>query len=337
MVRLAAALLAAAFVACAPEAARALHASAPDGPPALRVGGDGLSFSLGASVGMLDGAATELAYYYPHGSRYKLSELKWDLSQVAVAGLQASVGLGRRARFSLGYWSALNEGGGMMVDRDWLYSEDWAPFIEPTDRNWTDESRHPDTTVDKGRVVDLNLSVLALEYGAFSCSGIVGYRSDTWGWSARGGTFVYSFNSYRDTTGDFEQYYGADALVIEYEQRFTIPYVGVGVAWEAPALRVKGHFLVSGLVSATDRDNHVLRDVVFEGDFSRGAYLGLGVGAAWTFAPQWYATLDIAYQSIAENTGNVRKSGAEGDQAYASGGGIALETAMGSLGIARRF
>jgi plasminogen activator len=338
MPRVGVALLAAALVAGAPGAAHALHASSSaTGPGALQFGGGEFSFALDASVGLVGGTATELAFDYPLGNKYKVSELSWDLKGVAMAGIQGSAAYGRRLRLNVGFWSALGKGSGTMVDRDWLYTDVATLFITPSDSNWTDESRHPNTSVDKGTLLDLNVSVLALESGPFSLSGILGYKRDTWGWSSRGGTFVYTYNSFRDTTGDFEELFGKDVLVISYEQRFTIPYAGVEMAWTSPAVRVAAHLLASGLVSATDTDRHVLREVSYRGDFSKGTYLGLGAGVTWDFAPRWAATLGLEYQSISEITGDVHMSGAEGDQTFSAGGGLAMSAVMGSLGIGCRF
>jgi plasminogen activator len=327
----AAALLATATVLIS-DPAQAFHASNPGGGSYLAQDG-AVSFSLEASVGMASGTATELAFDYPLGSKYKRSELTWDLKDVWMGGVQSSVGYGRRVRLNLGYWAKFSDGSGGMVDRDWLYADAWTPYFTPSGSNWTDESRHPDTTVDKGSVLDVNLSVLALESGRFSLSGILGYKRDTWGWSSRGGTYVYSDESLRDTSGSFP----AGATVITYEQEFTVPYLGVGAAWTLPAVRVEAHALLSGAVSATDTDHHVLRGQTFSGDFSGGSYIGLGLNAVWAFAPRWAATFGLEYQSIPEITGDVTSSGAEGEDRYGAGGGLSMEAVMASFGVGCRF
>lgn len=335
--RAALAILALGVAAGVPSPARALHATAPGRLVSAGAGGAGASFSLQPSIGTAAGTGIERVFSYPLGSKYKLSELTWDFDEVVMGGLEGSADFGRRVRLAAGFWSALSAGDGMMVDRDWAYAEIMTQVIEPGGENWTDESRHPDTTLDEGTVVDVNLSVRALESGAFSISGIVGLTWQRWAWSSRGGTFVYSYDGFRDTSGDFGELYGEDARIIEYEQQYTIPYVGVGLAWQGPALRFDGHLLLSGLVMATDTDEHLLRGVLFEGEFSRGFYVGAGVNGTWLFTPRWYATLGLDYQSIPEITGDVTMSGAEGYAEFGSGGGVALETVMASLGVGLRF
>jgi outer membrane protease len=300
-----------------------------------------VSFSLGASVGLVEGTASELAFYsYYPGNKFKLSELTWDLKDVVMGGVQGSVGVGRRFRLNLGVWSALTEGNGMMVDRDWIYPPSVAVNLVPNGNNWTDESRHPDTSVDKGTIVDLNLNVLALQYGPFALHGIVGYKNETWNWSARGGTFIYSDlenGGFRDHSGDFETIFGKDVLVIAYEQQYSIPYIGLGAGWTWPRVQLETHLLFSPAVSASDSDKHVLRGVLFEGDFTGGTYVGLGLNAVWTFARHWSATLGVEYQSIPQITGDVKVSGAEGDGKYPGGGGIAMSATSVSLGAGYRF
>ena len=314
---------------------RAMHAAGQPDPAALQTTVAGVSFSLGASVGAVEGTASELAIYYPYGEKFKLSELTWDIKDVAMGGLHGSVGFGRRFRLNLGVWSALTEGTGMMVDRDWNYPDFVSATLKPDDRNWTDESRHPDTSLDEGLIIDQNLSVLALEAGAFSLRGLIGVKHDTWKWSARGGTYVYSTRDYgsRDLTGSFP----AGQKVISYEQQYTIPYIGVGASWTKSAFQVETHLLYSPLVSATDSDHHVLRGVLFEGDFSGGTYLGLGLNATWAFAQHWSAVLGVEYQSIPEITGDTTMTGDEGSGFFPGSSGLAMNAISVSLGAGYRF
>ena len=325
--------LAAALVAFAPAPARAMHATGQPGPGSFQTTGALVSFSLGASVGMIEGTASELAFSYPYGKKFKLSELTWDLKDVVMAGLHGSMGIGRRFRLNLGVWSALTEGNGMMVDRDWLYAPSVAAYLEPNDHNWTHESQHPDTSLDKGMIVDTNANVMALQAGPFSLHGILGLKHDTWKWSARGGTYVYSSEGFRDTTGSFP----AGAQVITYEQQYLIPYVGVRANGTWSAFLIESHLLYSPVVSASDSDYHVLRGVLFEGDFAGGTYVGVGLNATWAFTRHWSTTLGVEYQSISEITGEVTVSGEEGYGRFPGGGGIAVSATSFSLGAGYRF
>lgn len=327
--------LAAALVASAPAPTRAMHAAGQPDPGSLQTTAAGFSFSLDASVGLVEGTASERVFYYPppYGRKFKLSELTWDLKDVVMAGVHGSVGYGRWLRLNIGVWSALTSGNGMMVDRDWAYDPLFAAFLEPNDQNWTHESRHPDTSLDKGTMVDLNLSVLALPAGPFSLRGIVGYKNDTWSWTARGGTYVYSRYGFRDTAGTIPE----GLAVIAYEQKYSIPYIGIGASWARPSFQLESHLLFSPLVSASDTDDHILRGARFEGEFSKGTYVGLGLNATWAFARHWAATFGAEYQTIPEIVGDFTKTGAEGYGVYRGGGGITMSALLVTLGAGYRF
>jgi outer membrane protease len=327
----------AALAASVPLPLQAIQTSGPTGSGSPRPAGGGMDFSFAAEIGRLGGTASELVFDYPFGSKTKISELTWDLKDVTVAGVRASARLGARFRLHAGFWSALDEGSGDMVDRDWLYTDESFLELTPDEGNWTHESRHPETSVDEGTMFDVNLSVLAFESGAFSLSGVLGYKRDSWSWSSRGGTFVYSDEDFRDLSGDFEDLFGKDVLVIEYEQTYSIPYLGVSLSWAAPTFSFEGHALYSPAVSATDRDYHALRERLFEGDFSGGTYVGLGLNAAWTFAPQWFASLGLEYQSVLEMTGDVTVTSPEVRGTYGDSGGVAMDATMITLGAGYRF
>lgn len=310
-----------------------MRAAGQPGLGSLQTTAAGFSFSLGSSVGLVEGTASELVYYYPYGKKFKLSELTWDLKDVVMAGVHGSVGYGRWLRLNLGVRSALTEGNGMMVDRDWVYTDSVSLFLEPNDNNWTHESRHPDTSLDKGTIFDLNLSVLALPAGPFSLRGIVGYKNDTWNWSARGGTYVYSIYGFRDYTGIIP----AGLEVITYEQKYSIPYIGLAASLAWPSFQLESRLLFSPLVSASDSDNHVAKGVLYEGDFSRGTYVGLGLNATWAFARHWAAMLGVEYQSISEMTGDVTITKGAVREVYGDAGGVAMSALLVTLGAGYRF
>jgi len=327
--------LAAALVAFAPAPARALHATGQPGPGSLQTTASGVSFSLGTSVGVVEGTASELAFYYPNGKKFKLSELTWDIKDVVMAGLHGSMGIGRRIRLNLGVWSALTEGNGTMVDRDWDYPASVSAFLEPNAGNWTHESQHPDTSLDSGVSFDTNANVMAIQAGPFSLHGILGVKRDDWQWSARGGTYIYStlYPGSRDRTGAFPE----GQQVISYEQKYLIPYLGVGANLTWPAFLIESHLLYGPAVSASDSDYHALRGVLFEGDYSGGTYVGLGLNATWAFAPRWSAAFGVEYQSIPELTGDVEVNDGEGPEYFRGGSGIALNATSVSLGASYRF
>jgi plasminogen activator len=296
----------------------------------------GFTLTLGASFGQLAGTAYERVYA-PEIREFKVSELKWDLKDVAMGGVQGTLGFGSRFRLNLGYWIPLNEGSGEMVDTDW-------EFLNTTSEDqWTKQSRHPDTAVDSGSVLDINLDYRVYTAGSFSVSGILGYRRNEWEWSSRGGSFVYSWDLNNDgfiTPDEFRVDQGSfpdGQLVITYRQQYEVPYLGLGLDGAFGPVEVQGHLLYSPWVSAEDHDVHVLRDTTFDGDFSGGSWFGLGVSARWFFLPRWYATLGVEYEKYDEIVGTVTQAGPEGRFVFDGGGSVEPETVLLLFGAGVRF
>lgn len=333
-------LLAFLAVAAVPAPASALHAtSAPPGAAQGQLGG--LGFALAGSFGQVGGTATELAYAYPRGDQFKLSELEWDIEDVAIAGIQGSAAIGSRLSLNLGFWWALNEGDGSMRDRDWDYLDDIDQGLvdvdDISDDDWTHESNHPHMDVEEGTIFDANLSFRALQSGPFSVSAILGYKRENWQWSAWGGSFLYSVYGFRDYGGWFLDADGEDLHVIDYEQEYRIPYVGVGATWQGSLVQVEAHVLASSMVDAEDHDYHVLRDLNFDAEFSEGNYVGLGLGVRWFFLPQWFAGANVEYEKIDGLTGDVTVTSREGSVVYRNGSGIEMEAAALTFSAGYRF
>jgi outer membrane protease len=238
---------------------------------------------------------------------YKMSELEWELDRLWMAGVQGTFGLMNRLRLNAGLWTALNEGDGRMVDRDWAYFSPSGRLTfspDPSDDQWTHQSIHPDTSVDGAASFDVNLDLRVFTAGAVSFSGILGYRLDRFRWSSRGGDYVYSTAApflLRDRIGSFPD----GELVIEYEQRYDIPYFGAGLEGNFGRLLLQARLLYSPWAAAWDEDYHVLRDILFAGDFSGGGYLALGLSGSWKLRDSLLAALSFDYQKIDDFKGDV--------------------------------
>jgi outer membrane protease len=315
------------------------------GSPWSASGGSGVTWSLSGSVGQLQGTAYERVYAYPNGEKYKVSELKWDLKDVTLAGLEGSVGLGDAVRLNLGWWGAVSHGSGGMVDRDWLYADVLSGSTPPslvTDDAWTDQSVHPNTSVDHASMVDLNLAVRAFAWGPLRVIGILGYRNDVFRWTAREGTFVYSVHGFRDTSGNFATLFGPDVVTIQYEQKYQMPYAGLDLAGDWGAFRLEGHVL-GGPVTAEDHDYHALRATTFDGHFGGGTFVGAGARATYFFTARFFASLGVEYQRIDEMVGNVVASGPNPDGIGTftieepDGGSVELSTVAGFGSLGYRF
>ncbi len=311
----------------------AMHATGAADPWSFQTGDGGNFFSIGASFGQVQGTCSEKIFDYPLGKKFLLSDLKWDFRDVTLAGMMTSAGLGGWCRVNIGYWSAFLGGRGFMVDHDWIYTNSTTETLVPDDTNWTHESRHPDTNLDGGSMFDLNVNILALRAAPFTLRGILGFKSDVWSWSARGGTYIYSNNGFRDTVGAFE----SQEQVIEYEQNYTLPYLGIGGNWSSPTFLMDIHLLMSPTTWASTTDFHNLRDTTFKGDYFGGYYVGVGLTVTWSITQRWAATLRGEYQSISRLTGDVTMTTSDDLWFFPDACGVGMDALMYSLGTSYRF
>ena len=318
--------------ALAPAAASAMHASTPS-PWAASGSGGGLSWAIEGSVGAIGGKAYERVYDYPGGDKFKLSQLDWELKNIALVGVEGSVSIAERFQVNLGYWTAVSEGDGQMVDYDWML------LSADTDDEWTHRSIHPGTSLDSGSVFDVNLHVKAIDVGPVALSGIVGYLRDEWEWSARGGTYIYSDyenGGFRDQEGSFP----AGKLAIGYRQTYTTPYLGVACDGDWGAFQLQAFLRYSPWVSAEDSDLHNLRTPprTFDGSFSGGTFFGAGLQGTYFFTPSLFVSAALDVERFSEITGDVKiYDGGDYLGTAPDGGSVELGVAAVLLSAGYRF
>jgi len=300
--------------------------------------GEGLPFvsnsywavSVQGSVGLVNGMAQEDVYSNVRRSRYHLSELDWDISNVVMVGAEVSVAFTRDIWLNAGFWGAATQGNGQMNDWDWLLEEPGSP--------WTDWSL---SSVDmtSAWLLDLNINYELTRFGALGVRGILGYKYNTWSWQDHGIQHVYSTDP--GIPGGFRNDIASDppGTAVTYEQVFHIPYVGAGVNYSAGRWNVDAYALYSPLVFATDRDRHLTRQLTFQEDFRGGQYFGAGVRGTYNFANNYFATLALDGQIIPEIYGDSTVTDTVTGQSESSTGtaGLRNQVWMLSLGVGRKF
>ena len=261
--------------------------------------GDGLpvtsnryaSFSVQGNVGLLNGSAVESVYTTVEGARYKVSELDWDIKNVVTVGASASLVVQNKIWLNAGLWGAATKGSGQMNDWDWLIGEPGSP--------WTDWSLS-EVDVTRASLLDLNVAVEVMRSGGLSLRGIAGYKYNAWKWEDHSVRHIYSENGgFRNDVAEEDGHTG-----IIYEQTYHIPYFGAGVNYTTGGWVVDGYVLIGPYVTATDRDQHLNRHLLFEEDFSGGQYYGAGVRAAYTFSCGVFFSAALDGQMIPEIIGD---------------------------------
>ena len=125
--------------------------------------------------------------------------------------------------------------------------------------------------------------------------------------------------------------------VIEYQQEYAIPYLGIGGNWSTPHFLMDMHLLMSPAIWASTTDYHNLRDMTFEGDYFGGLYVGLGLTATWAITHRWAVTIRGEYQSISGLTGDLTVTTPDNQWVYPDGCGVGMDALMYSLGTSYRF
>lgn len=293
--------------------------------------GAGTPFAGQLSVGLLNGDAKEHVFsndVFP-GERYQLSRLDWDLKSVVMGGGNLSVRLLDKLTLNGGWWLALTEGGGEMDDYDWLI-----PEASP---EWSDYSLS-EVDVTEGYILDLNVAWDLIEWNDLTARVMAGYKQDGWTWEDRGVYALYSESGFRDAYYDLN-----GENMINYEQEFRMPYLGASADWALGDFSVSAHLIWSPLVSATDWDEHVARDMHFTEEFEEGDMVGLGIEARYDF-PQGsfrglFLTAALDYQKIDLIVGDMEYY--DGTTGEVGGGddaaGIESEYMILSLGGGVRF
>ncbi len=240
------------------------------------------------SLGLLNGEANEIVYNPSTGA--EVSHLEWQIDNVAMVGAGISFTPASWLKINTDIWVNISDGSGSMDDYDWSASN----------LPWTDWSHHDDMTVDQVFLFDLNAEVPLLKRPVGTVYGIMGVKRDNFEMSASGGDYIYSNTGFRDTTGSFPD----NLQVISYEQTYTVPYLGVGFQADYNPLSFTGRIIGSGLVDLETKDNHYLRNLVFEDDFETGTMLALDLGFTYSFSDRLRFMGGFHYQYYDEVKGS---------------------------------
>jgi plasminogen activator len=283
-------------------------------------------FSARMSLGYMDGEAGE--YWYVPEIGHKLSELDWKFEEVFMLGLGGSLSPNSWLTFNLDFWINLNEGDNTMDDYDWYL----------TGYTYTNWSHHDETDLKTAFSLDFNGEFAFYQYQTSKFFGIAGFKYDTYELEAYGGSYIYSANYLYDTVFTVDN----GTKIITYEQNYYAPYVGIGFSsslWETP-LNFSGRVIFAPYVWGDDKDQHYMRDLVFEQDFDSGTMFAVDFTAKYYFTPNFTTWLGFQYQNYDEMKGeSTITDTTNGAQTKATGdvAGMDSEAMMFSLGVSFDF
>jgi outer membrane protease len=188
------------------------------------------------------------AHEYVFSGDRKVSELIWRSAFVptATAGLTAEL----PQKWYIHTDVAIGYGGnGYMADFDWLVKG----------RSWSDRSLSPDTRLDHYFTGSLEAGreLITLQDTTISLGAGVKYTDVQW--SAFGGSFIYTNQSWHDWRGHFP----SGEKGITFRQAMPVPYLGLNFSHTTGAWTLAGSLQGGVSVSARDIDDHWLRDLRF--------------------------------------------------------------------------
>jgi plasminogen activator len=241
-----------------------------------------VSFSVKGGLGYLTGESTEVVYW-PDRGNHKASELTWAIDDLFMVGVGANLKIRDFMAVNFTGWFAATDGEGSMDDYDYLN----------VGGDWTDWSRHENTDVTEGSIIDLSVEFNVIRADSFQLKLIGGYKRDDFGWEAIGGEYTYSENGgFRNETGTF-----ADGLaVIGYEQTFTTLYGGIGIGIQAPMFELSGRLIYSPIAQGEATDNHYLRNLVTYDEGEDGDMLAFDVAGTFVLSPNFAIEVAYSYQ-----------------------------------------
>jgi outer membrane protease len=207
---------------------------------------------------------------------------------------------------------------------------------------WSDFSES-DVEIEEAILFDINASIRMAAWRDVSLYALVGYRFNRWEWTDFGRRFEYSSDpdapsptealGWRDVDGDFGGVNG-----IDYEQRFGVPYAGVGATLCRGGFSGSLYLVASGMVSAEDHDDHILRDLRFDGEFTGGAFIAAGADGTLELGDALFAGVSLDAQFIPEFKGDMTVTESDGTQAtYHNAAGIENTVLVAGVTVGARF
>lgn len=290
----------------------------------------GVDITARLQAGYLTGEANGYVYW-PQAGGHKASQLIWKIDDIYMIGAGVSIKPLRRLKpllrlglaINADVWFNISNGSGTMDDYDWK-EPGW---------DWTDWSHHENTDVTRGIMVDINVELTPFKAGPVRFSGFLGYKRDNWEWEARGGSYIYSEDGFRNTSGTWPD----DELGITYEQIFYVPYIGIGVNGNFGAFDLKARLIGSPLFYGEAVDHHHKRDLVVYDDFIGKSMIAFDIAGACTFTNHLALQMALNYTKYDTMKGDAEWHEKGVVTTYHDAAGADLETTMFSLSFLYTF
>jgi outer membrane protease len=256
----------------------------------------GLEVSLG--VGKLDGYTKYQiggTVDTPSGSiqvHFPLSELEFPLS-VSMVSLGLTTASTGRWKFGAVVKKNITRQAGEAKDSDWgvyyLEGYSWA------EQNTLDIYSESNAALD-ALIIDIDFAYGLYRKSGWSVSARLGYRYENFDYELSDLDQWYP-SSYYYFGGDFGHDY-VSGKVATYNVIYHIPYLEIATGFTINnVFSIEGGLGYSPLTHVADEDNHLLRDLVFKGDFYGHAVM-LSLDARYNLTGPWFVAIHYSKAAV---------------------------------------
>lgn len=218
-----------------------------------------------------------------------LSLLNWESDNVPVFNGTARIELPRRFLIK-GTVEFATGGDHYMTDYDWI--EPFAKGTGPDD--WSDRSQHDATELDHfwGGSVALGYQLVERDNVTLDLLGGAKYRDVQW--TAWGGSYTYSYDRPRDTSGTWPD----DEIGITYQQRIPSAFVGLDGSWTHGRWTFSGSVQGGFTFDAEAPDDHWARPLFFVDYIHTAPTVALAADVAYAFTDRLNVHLGVGYDEM---------------------------------------
>lgn len=309
----------------------------------LKSDGNEFGYKVEAELGVAHNKAKEYVFIEdvdtPSGEYSgKLSQLDWDSDGVLLVGVSGSLRWNSLS-LNLGLWTGVDESDddGNMRDQDWAppspeFYEDFGFSYSVTDS---------ECNLVSSIIFDANLSYEIKLTDDFTIFPMLGFHYENWEWEANGSVGYDGFPEY----GLIDYIYIPSFVnVISYEQEYMYAYIGLNASYTYKNFVLSGYVNYAPGYKAKDKDDHKMREILFENDFDYdGDVVSLGVSGTYFFDKNMYVAVSYDFMKTStERTVGTTTSYENGIRLVEDGdddtpAGVDISTSVISIKIGATF
>ncbi|PWC13412.1 omptin family outer membrane protease [Brenneria corticis] len=273
----------------------------------------------GIALGFLSGESQESIYHPDNGGK-KASELDWKINSAAILKADLSYDILPRLSAGLRGWTTLSSGDGTMDDYDW---------IDDSKSGWSHWSHHAKTDLNYANEIDVNIIGWLVKAPDYQVGATFGYQRTAFSWSAYGGEFNY------DNGQDIFTYPNS-YKIIGYQQKYSMPYIGLIGLWRYQDFELGGLLKFSDWVEGKSNDEHYARDLTIRNKGSNARHLSATVSAGYYIYPQTKIYAEASYSRYEEARGGMEWR-EEGETEYLDGDWSGLDNKYYTLSLGVKY